>query len=187
MNAVGFSHSARSPLSEKLLEVLQGEGRKGREVEFGLSNTCCKWGCSKSEISSLCWRWFTPFNCLTCRICFINPILKLTIFHILMKRIYCDCHMPKMCLINLWVIDLESVPLKRTNVIFHAIKDVSTYTKYCFTNGVVKDFKIKEGVMTIHRRRKGVSKRHNLLWNIILSCDPQLRCLLLLEICCVLQ
>ncbi|XP_032417918.1 relaxin-3b [Xiphophorus hellerii] len=54
MNAVGFSRSARSPLSEKLLEVLQGEGRKGREVEFGLSNACCKWGCSKSEISSLC-------------------------------------------------------------------------------------------------------------------------------------
>ncbi|XP_043970341.1 relaxin-3b [Gambusia affinis] len=54
MNAVGFSRSARSPLSEKLLEALQGEDRKGREVEFGLSNACCKWGCSKSEISSLC-------------------------------------------------------------------------------------------------------------------------------------
>ncbi|XP_054897173.1 relaxin-3b [Poeciliopsis prolifica] len=54
MNAVGFSRSARSPLSEELLEALQGAGRKGREAEFGLSNACCKWGCSKSEISSLC-------------------------------------------------------------------------------------------------------------------------------------
>uniref|UniRef100_A0A3B3XAA0 Relaxin-3 n=1 Tax=Poecilia mexicana TaxID=48701 RepID=A0A3B3XAA0_9TELE len=54
MNAVGFSRSARSPLSEELLEALRGAGRKGREVEFGLSNACCKWGCSKSEISSLC-------------------------------------------------------------------------------------------------------------------------------------
>ncbi|CAF90597.1 unnamed protein product, partial [Tetraodon nigroviridis] len=28
--------------------------RKGRDVVVGLSNACCKWGCSKSEISSLC-------------------------------------------------------------------------------------------------------------------------------------
>ncbi|KAM4750175.1 relaxin-3b [Anableps anableps] len=54
MNAVGFSRSARSLLSEEVLEALRGADRKGREVEFGLSNACCKWGCSKSEISSLC-------------------------------------------------------------------------------------------------------------------------------------
>ncbi|KAG9472479.1 relaxin-3 [Eleutherodactylus coqui] len=28
--------------------------RRGREAALGLSNTCCKWGCSKSQISSLC-------------------------------------------------------------------------------------------------------------------------------------
>ncbi|XP_069835013.1 relaxin-3 [Dendropsophus ebraccatus] len=28
--------------------------RRGREAVLGLSNTCCKWGCSKSQISSLC-------------------------------------------------------------------------------------------------------------------------------------
>ncbi|XP_062975190.1 relaxin-3 [Elgaria multicarinata webbii] len=28
--------------------------RGARDVMVGLSNACCKWGCSKSEISSLC-------------------------------------------------------------------------------------------------------------------------------------
>ncbi|XP_026159736.1 relaxin-3b [Mastacembelus armatus] len=51
---VGFSRSARSPISEEVLEALRSADRKGRDVVVGLSNACCKWGCSKSEISSLC-------------------------------------------------------------------------------------------------------------------------------------
>ncbi|XP_053319847.1 relaxin-3 [Spea bombifrons] len=35
-------------------DTLRGVERRGREVALGLSNTCCKWGCSKSQISSLC-------------------------------------------------------------------------------------------------------------------------------------
>ncbi|OCT59400.1 relaxin-3 [Xenopus laevis] len=35
-------------------ETLRGVERRGREAALGLSNTCCKWGCSKSQISSLC-------------------------------------------------------------------------------------------------------------------------------------
>ncbi|XP_010611722.1 relaxin-3 isoform X2 [Fukomys damarensis] len=31
-----------------------GALRGSRDVLAGLSSTCCKWGCSKSEISSLC-------------------------------------------------------------------------------------------------------------------------------------
>ncbi|XP_006900838.1 PREDICTED: relaxin-3 [Elephantulus edwardii] len=31
-----------------------GALRGGRDVLGGLSSNCCKWGCSKSEISSLC-------------------------------------------------------------------------------------------------------------------------------------
>uniref|UniRef100_A0A670KLZ2 Relaxin-3 n=1 Tax=Podarcis muralis TaxID=64176 RepID=A0A670KLZ2_PODMU len=31
-----------------------GFDRGARDVLAGLSNACCKWGCSKSEISSLC-------------------------------------------------------------------------------------------------------------------------------------
>ncbi|XP_034852558.1 relaxin-3 [Mirounga angustirostris] len=31
-----------------------GALRGGRDVVAGLSSTCCKWGCSKSEIRSLC-------------------------------------------------------------------------------------------------------------------------------------
>ncbi|XP_044768224.1 relaxin-3 isoform X2 [Neomonachus schauinslandi] len=31
-----------------------GALRGGRDVVAGLSSNCCKWGCSKSEISSLC-------------------------------------------------------------------------------------------------------------------------------------
>lgn len=46
---------ARSPISEEVLEALRSVDRKGRDVVVGLSNACCKWGCSKSEISSLCW------------------------------------------------------------------------------------------------------------------------------------
>lgn len=52
--AAGYSRSARSPISEEVLEALRSADRKGREVVVGLSNACCKWGCSKSEISSLC-------------------------------------------------------------------------------------------------------------------------------------
>ncbi|XP_028317128.1 relaxin-3b [Gouania willdenowi] len=50
----GYSRSARSAVSDELLEALRSEDRKGRDVVIGLSNACCKWGCSKSEISSLC-------------------------------------------------------------------------------------------------------------------------------------
>ncbi|KAM6939943.1 relaxin-3b [Xenentodon cancila] len=52
--AGGFSQSARSPVSDVVLEALRSADRKGRDVVVGLSNSCCKWGCSKSEISSLC-------------------------------------------------------------------------------------------------------------------------------------
>uniref|UniRef100_A0A3Q3B5Y3 Relaxin-3 n=1 Tax=Kryptolebias marmoratus TaxID=37003 RepID=A0A3Q3B5Y3_KRYMA len=48
--AAGFSH----PVSEELLEALRSADRNKRDVVVGLSNACCKWGCSKSEISSLC-------------------------------------------------------------------------------------------------------------------------------------
>ncbi|KAM4603523.1 relaxin-3b [Polymixia lowei] len=50
----GFSRLGRSPISEEVLEALRSADRKGRDVVVGLSNACCKWGCSKSEISSLC-------------------------------------------------------------------------------------------------------------------------------------
>ncbi|KAM3864954.1 relaxin-3b [Diretmus argenteus] len=50
----GFSRLVRSPISEEVLEALRSADRKGRDVVVGLSNACCKWGCSKSEISSLC-------------------------------------------------------------------------------------------------------------------------------------
>ncbi|XP_029920152.1 relaxin-3b [Myripristis murdjan] len=52
--ADGFSRLARSPISDEVLEALRSADRKGRDVVVGLSNACCKWGCSKSEISSLC-------------------------------------------------------------------------------------------------------------------------------------
>ncbi|CAL8269223.1 relaxin-3b isoform X2 [Gadus morhua] len=52
--ATGLSRYARSPVSEEVLEALRSADRKGRDVVVGLSNACCKWGCSKSEISSLC-------------------------------------------------------------------------------------------------------------------------------------
>ncbi|KAL2087009.1 hypothetical protein ACEWY4_018068 [Coilia grayii] len=49
-----FNRQARSLISEEVLEALRTSNRKGRDVVVGLSNACCKWGCSKSEISSLC-------------------------------------------------------------------------------------------------------------------------------------
>ncbi|XP_031728136.1 relaxin-3a [Anarrhichthys ocellatus] len=49
-----FSRPARSFINEEILEALRNADRKGRDVVVGLSNACCKWGCSKSEISSLC-------------------------------------------------------------------------------------------------------------------------------------
>ncbi|XP_066498126.1 relaxin-3a [Hoplias malabaricus] len=49
-----FRRPARSLISEEVLEALRTSSRKGRDVVVGLSNACCKWGCSKSEISSLC-------------------------------------------------------------------------------------------------------------------------------------
>ncbi|XP_078125091.1 LOW QUALITY PROTEIN: relaxin-3-like [Sander vitreus] len=49
-----FSRPARSFISDEILEVLRKADRKGRDVVVGLSNACCKWGCSKGEISSLC-------------------------------------------------------------------------------------------------------------------------------------
>lgn len=50
-----FNRPARSFITEEILEALRKADRKGRDVVVGLSNACCKWGCSKSEISSLCW------------------------------------------------------------------------------------------------------------------------------------
>lgn len=49
-----FSRPVRSFITEEILEALRKADRKGRDVVVGLSNACCKWGCSKSEISSLC-------------------------------------------------------------------------------------------------------------------------------------
>ncbi|XP_068434782.1 relaxin-3a [Clinocottus analis] len=49
-----FSRPARSFINEEILEALRNADRKGRDVVIGLSNACCKWGCSKIEISSLC-------------------------------------------------------------------------------------------------------------------------------------
>ncbi|XP_023666488.1 relaxin-3-like [Paramormyrops kingsleyae] len=50
---VPFSRPPRSGIPGEVLETLH-TSRKGREVVAGLSNACCKWGCNKSEISSLC-------------------------------------------------------------------------------------------------------------------------------------
>ncbi|XP_059204670.1 relaxin-3-like [Centropristis striata] len=49
-----FSRRTRSFITEEILEALRKADRKGRDVVVGLSNACCKWGCSKTEISSLC-------------------------------------------------------------------------------------------------------------------------------------
>ncbi|XP_029584690.1 relaxin-3-like [Salmo trutta] len=51
---VFISRPARSVISEEILEALRMSDRKGRDVVVGLSNACCKWGCSKGDISSLC-------------------------------------------------------------------------------------------------------------------------------------
>ncbi|XP_048473885.1 uncharacterized protein LOC109924803 isoform X1 [Rhincodon typus] len=49
----GESRSRRS-ISDDVLQALRSTDRKGRDVVAGLSSACCKWGCTKSEISSLC-------------------------------------------------------------------------------------------------------------------------------------
>ncbi|XP_067876936.1 relaxin-3-like [Heterodontus francisci] len=53
---VGFGGETRNrrSISDDVLEALRSTDRKGRDVVVGLSNACCKWGCTKSEISSLC-------------------------------------------------------------------------------------------------------------------------------------
>ncbi|XP_078010068.1 relaxin-3 isoform X2 [Phascolarctos cinereus] len=50
-----WSRMSRSP-SESEPEARSGQGflRGGRDVLAGVSSNCCKWGCSKTEISSLC-------------------------------------------------------------------------------------------------------------------------------------
>ncbi|XP_026787965.3 relaxin-3b [Pangasianodon hypophthalmus] len=53
-DSLAFIRPARSLISDEVLEALRTSDRKGRDVVVGLSNACCKWGCSKSEISSLC-------------------------------------------------------------------------------------------------------------------------------------
>ncbi|XP_064416778.1 relaxin-3b [Latimeria chalumnae] len=56
MGLGGVIQQSRSSttITEELLEALRASDRKGRDVVIGLSNACCKLGCSKSEISSLC-------------------------------------------------------------------------------------------------------------------------------------
>ncbi|XP_020654412.3 relaxin-3 [Pogona vitticeps] len=44
----------REQESHSPLEETWALDRGARDVMAGLSNACCKWGCSKSEISSLC-------------------------------------------------------------------------------------------------------------------------------------
>ncbi|XP_067828912.1 relaxin-3-like [Heptranchias perlo] len=53
---VGFGGEGRSKrsISGDVLEALRSTERKGKDVVVGLSNACCKWGCTKTEISSLC-------------------------------------------------------------------------------------------------------------------------------------
>ncbi|KAM4748617.1 relaxin-3 [Rhinophrynus dorsalis] len=48
------SSVARHGVGTAAEDNLRGVERRGREAALGLSNTCCKWGCSKSQISSLC-------------------------------------------------------------------------------------------------------------------------------------
>ncbi|KAK3552815.1 hypothetical protein QTP86_022564 [Hemibagrus guttatus] len=43
-----FNRPARSIISDEVLEALRTSSRKGRDVVVGLSNACCKWGCSKN-------------------------------------------------------------------------------------------------------------------------------------------
>ncbi|XP_061086554.1 relaxin-3b [Conger conger] len=49
-----LGRGARSASLEDILGALRSAGRAERDVVVGLSNACCKWGCSKNEISSLC-------------------------------------------------------------------------------------------------------------------------------------
>ncbi|XP_078285437.1 relaxin-3a [Rhinoraja longicauda] len=53
---LGFGYETRSrrSISNEVLEALKSADRKGRDVVVALSNACCKWGCTKGEISSLC-------------------------------------------------------------------------------------------------------------------------------------
>uniref|UniRef100_A0A8D0DUF7 Relaxin-3 n=1 Tax=Salvator merianae TaxID=96440 RepID=A0A8D0DUF7_SALMN len=44
-----WNQESHSPLEESWVVE-----RGARDIMAGLSSTCCKWGCSKSEISSLC-------------------------------------------------------------------------------------------------------------------------------------
>nr|XP_060616886.1 relaxin-3 [Anolis sagrei ordinatus] len=46
--------SWRGQQSQNSPEEIWALDRGSRDVMAGLSNACCKWGCSKSEISSLC-------------------------------------------------------------------------------------------------------------------------------------
>ncbi|KAK0143847.1 Relaxin-3 [Merluccius polli] len=50
----GGRRTVRSLISDGILEALRKDDRRGRGVVVGLTNACCKWGCSKTEISSLC-------------------------------------------------------------------------------------------------------------------------------------
>ncbi|KAJ8246231.1 hypothetical protein GJAV_G00265280 [Gymnothorax javanicus] len=51
---LSFSRASRSATLEEVLEAFRSSERKGRDAVVGLSNACCKWGCSKNDISSLC-------------------------------------------------------------------------------------------------------------------------------------
>ncbi|XP_063077474.1 relaxin-3-like [Engraulis encrasicolus] len=53
-NDVPESRPSRSQMTNDILDALRNPDRKGRGQVVGLSNACCKWGCSKTEISSLC-------------------------------------------------------------------------------------------------------------------------------------
>ncbi|TRY91423.1 hypothetical protein DNTS_018793 [Danionella cerebrum] len=50
-----FRRPARSLISEEVLEALRSVDRKGRDVVVGLSNACCKWGCSSFGVDVHCW------------------------------------------------------------------------------------------------------------------------------------
>lgn len=104
-----FSRSTRSFITEEILEALRKADRKGRDVVVGLSNACCKWGCSKSEISSLCWgliyaiwaRWL-PGMLYT----LINKqrhkyAHALFFIHFFVNFISCVCLFSKVCLMSL--------------------------------------------------------------------------------------
>ncbi|XP_043912984.1 relaxin-3 [Protopterus annectens] len=53
---MGMSRQSRPSrtISDDVLGSLRKQDRTGREAVIGLSNACCRVGCSKSEISSLC-------------------------------------------------------------------------------------------------------------------------------------